>query len=99
MENPPMLPTICGTAVETIVVSIAASAMVSTRPRRTGPRRGPAGGGGGHRPPDPPEGGGGRAWVDEVGAALGGAAVLANPPPGRASPARAPPRGGLPEDA
>src|SRR3954464_13251506 len=49
--KPPMLPTICGTAVETIVVSIAASAIVSTRPRSTGPRRGPAGGGGGMRAP------------------------------------------------
>src|SRR3954451_17450280 len=36
IEKPLMLPTICGTAVETIVVSIAASAIVSTRPRRTG---------------------------------------------------------------
>src|SRR5436305_13524481 len=34
-----MLPTICGTAVATMVVSMAASAMVSIKPTRTAPRR------------------------------------------------------------
>src|SRR5690348_9077269 len=38
MEKPPMLPTICGTAVATIVVSMAARAMVSMRPTSTAPR-------------------------------------------------------------